>query len=58
MVFGAPTMTGTRAVFALVSTLYLAVAIPWEERSLVQVFGSDYERYRGTVRWRMIPFLY
>jgi len=51
-------MTGTRAVFALVSTLYLAVAIPWEERSLVQVFGSDYERYRGTVRWRMIPFLY
>jgi protein-S-isoprenylcysteine O-methyltransferase Ste14 len=58
MVFGSPTMTGTRAVFALVSTLYLAVAIPWEERSLVQVFGPDYERYRRNVRWRMIPFLY
>ena len=58
MVFGSPTMTGTRAVFAFVSTLYLAVAIPWEERSLVQVFGSEYERYRRDVRWRMIPFLY
>ena len=58
MVFGTPTMTATRAVFAFVSTLYLAVAIPWEERSLVQVFGPDYERYRRDVRWRMIPFLY
>ena len=58
MVFGSPTMTGTRAVFAIVSTLYLGVAIPWEERSLVQVFGSEYERYRRNVRWRMIPFLY
>ena len=58
MVFGAPTMTATRATFAVISTLYLALAIPWEERSLVDVFGSDYEQYRQRVRWRMIPFLY
>jgi methanethiol S-methyltransferase len=57
-VFGAPTMTATRAVFAIVSTAYLAVAIPWEERSLVDTFGSDYEAYRQTVRWRMLPFIY
>ena len=58
LVFGSPTMTGTRAVFAVVSTLYLAVAIPWEERSLVHVFGVEYEKYRKKVRWRMIPFVY
>jgi len=58
IVFGTPTMTGTRLAFAAISTLYLAVAIPWEERSLVQVFGPDYEKYRRSVRWRMIPFLY
>jgi protein-S-isoprenylcysteine O-methyltransferase Ste14 len=58
MVCGSPTMTGTRAVFAVISTLYLAVAIPWEERSLVHVFGVEYEKYRKKVRWRMIPFVY
>jgi protein-S-isoprenylcysteine O-methyltransferase Ste14 len=30
MVFGAPDMTATRALFAVVSTGYLALAIPWE----------------------------
>ena len=27
-------------------TAYLALAIPWEERSLVETFGADYEAYR------------
>lgn len=58
LVFGAPSMTATRAVFAIVSTLYLAVAIPLEERSLLDVFGAEYEAYRRTVRWRMIPGIY
>ncbi len=40
--FGAPTMTATRAVFAVVSTGYLAMAIPWEERSLIATFGEAY----------------
>jgi methanethiol S-methyltransferase len=57
-VFGAPAMTATRASFAAISTAYLALAIPWEERSLVEVFGNEYQTYRRNVRWRMIPFLY
>ena len=58
MVFGAPVMTATRFTFALISTAYLAIAIHWEERSLVGVFGAAYEKYRTQVRWRMIPFVY
>ena len=57
-VFAAPDMTGTRLVFAIVSTAYLAVAIPWEERALVAAFGDDYRAYQRRVRWRMVPGLY
>src|SRR5207237_389055 len=55
LVFGAPDMTGTRALFAIVSTLYLAIAIPFEERSLVAVFGEPYRHYQRVTRWRMLP---
>ena len=55
---GTPDMTATRAVFALVSTAYVAMAIPWEERGLVDTFGAEYDGYRRRVRWRMIPFVY
>jgi protein-S-isoprenylcysteine O-methyltransferase Ste14 len=58
LVFGSPLMTGTQAVFALVSTAYLALAIPFEERGLVETFGHEYEVYRQRVRWRMIPGVY
>jgi protein-S-isoprenylcysteine O-methyltransferase Ste14 len=57
-VFGAPEMTATRAVFAVVSCAYLMLAVPLEERSLIDTFGHDYERYRLKVRWRMLPGLY
>ena len=57
-VFGAATMTFDRLVFAGLTTIYLIVAIPWEERSLERTFGEEYERYKATVRWRMIPFVY
>ena len=40
MVFGTPHMTMTRLTFAVISTAYLAIAIPFEERGLVDVFGS------------------
>jgi protein-S-isoprenylcysteine O-methyltransferase Ste14 len=58
LVFGAPTMTGTRAVFAVISTLYLAIAIPFEERGLADVFGEAYRTYQQRTRWRMLPGLW
>ena len=54
-VFGAPDMTGTRLVFAAVSTFYLVVAIPIEERSLVVAFPDEYRAYQSRTRWRMFP---
>jgi isoprenylcysteine carboxyl methyltransferase (ICMT) family protein YpbQ len=56
--FAAAHMTADRLAFAAISTAYLLVAIPWEERSLLQVFGPAYARYREKVRWRVIPFVY
>ena len=56
--FGAAHMTGDRLAFAAITTLYLVIAIPWEERSLVRSFGDDYRRYTRDVRWRIIPFIY
>lgn len=58
LVFATPHMTMTRFVFAVVSTLYLAVAIPFEERSLIGVFGEAYRGYQRDVRWRMVPWVY
>ena len=56
--FGAPHMTPTRALFAAVSTAYLMLAIPWEERGLHRTFGAQYEVYRVKTRWRMLPGVY
>ena len=53
-----PEMNGTRLVFAAVSTFYLALAVPFEERDLVRAFGADYEAYQKKVRWRMVPGVY
>jgi protein-S-isoprenylcysteine O-methyltransferase Ste14 len=53
-----PTLTGDRLVFGAVSSLYLVVAIPWEERSLESFFGDAYRRYRHRVQWRVIPYVY
>jgi protein-S-isoprenylcysteine O-methyltransferase Ste14 len=57
-VFAHPHMTGDRFAFALLTSAYLVIAIPWEERSLRDAFGGAYERYQDQVRWRVIPFLY
>jgi len=57
-VFGAAHMTGDRFAFAMLTTLYLVIAVPWEERSLVTSFGEDYRRYARRVRWRIVPFIY
>ena len=58
LVFGAPAMTGTRLSFAVLSTLYIAIAIPLEERALVETFGTEYRAYQKRVRSRMLPGLY
>lgn len=58
MVAGAPVMTSSRLLFAAISVAYLAVAIPFEERSLVESFGEPYRAYQRQVRWRMLPGIY
>jgi methanethiol S-methyltransferase len=58
IVFGASHMTGDRFAFAAISTAYLVVAIPWEERSLLRAFGDAYAEYQRAVRWRVLPFVY
>jgi protein-S-isoprenylcysteine O-methyltransferase Ste14 len=58
IVFGAPAMTMTRLTFAVISTAYLVLAVPFEERGLVETFGPEYASYRERVRWRMIPGIY
>jgi protein-S-isoprenylcysteine O-methyltransferase Ste14 len=57
-VFGSPDMTVDRLTFAGVSSAYILVAIPWEERSLRASLGDGYVRYMETVKWRVLPFVY
>lgn len=58
LVFGAARMTGDRLTFGIITSFYLVIAIPWEERSLVRAFGAAYERYQQQVRWRVLPYVY
>jgi protein-S-isoprenylcysteine O-methyltransferase Ste14 len=58
IVWPASVMTGSRLTFAVLSTLYLIVAIPFEERGLVREFGPSYREYQRHVRWRMLKGIY
>jgi protein-S-isoprenylcysteine O-methyltransferase Ste14 len=58
LVFGAPTMTSGRLLWAAISTLYLVVAIPFEERALSREFGRAYTSYQQKVPWRLVPGLW
>jgi protein-S-isoprenylcysteine O-methyltransferase Ste14 len=58
IVFAVPHMTATRLVFAVVSSIYVLMAIPLEERSLLVTTGGSYERYRKKVRFRLLPGIY
>jgi methanethiol S-methyltransferase len=58
VVFAAPTMTATRLAFAAISSVYLLIAIPFEERSLRRSAGEAYGRYTRDVRWKLVPGLY
>jgi hypothetical protein len=58
LVFGVGTMTGTRLVFAAISCLYVLIAIPFEERSLLATTGGAYNRYVNQVKWKLLPGVY
>jgi len=58
VVFGAAQLTGDRFAFAVISSAYLCIAVPWEERSLERTFGEEYARYKKRVRWRIVPYVY
>ena len=56
-----PKMTIAHLVFAIATTAYILMAIPWEERDLIEAHGDRYRRYRDEVpkilplRWRRGP---
>jgi protein-S-isoprenylcysteine O-methyltransferase Ste14 len=58
LVGAASPMTLDRAVWAVVSTAYLILAMPWEERSLAAAAGPAYAAYCRQVKWRLVPGLY
>jgi protein-S-isoprenylcysteine O-methyltransferase Ste14 len=58
LTFGAAHMTGDRLSFAAISTLYLLIAMPFEERSLRKSFGEKYDNYRRLVPYRLVPYVY
>ncbi len=58
MVFATPVMTTSMLLFAVVSTVYLIAAIPFEERSLLEAFPEKYGAYQRAMKWRLIPFIW
>ncbi len=58
LVFSVSPMTTTRLVLAAISTVYLLIAIPLEERTLRATTGGAYDRYMRRVRWKLIPGVY
>jgi len=58
VVFSVGTMTNTRFVFAAISTAYLLIAIPLEEKTIRMNAGSAYDAYMRKVPWKLIPRIY
>ena len=58
LLWAVPVMTNTRLLFAVLNTVYVVVAIPFEERDLRRSFGAEYERYAQRVRSRVLPGVY
>jgi protein-S-isoprenylcysteine O-methyltransferase Ste14 len=60
--WAAPVMSVGRLVFAIATTLYILIALQFEEADLMASFGTAYASYRGRVpmllpftRWRSAP---
>ena len=51
-----PTMTGAHLLFAIMTSVYMLMAIQWEERDLLAVHGKRYEEYRRQVP-KLVPLL-
>jgi protein-S-isoprenylcysteine O-methyltransferase Ste14 len=47
--WAAPEMTAGHLLLALGLSAYILIALHYEERDLVSLFGADYEAYRGRV---------
>ena len=58
LVFSVGTMTMTRLAFAVISSVYLLIAIPFEERTLRVNSGGAYDDYMRRVPWKLIPRVY
>lgn len=58
IVFAATPMTMTRLVFAVISGIYVLIAIPFEERSLRRTAGAAYAEYMRQVKWKLVPGVY
>jgi len=51
-----PTMTVAHLAFAIITTIYILLAIRWEEQDLLAALGEDYANYRKMVP-KVIPFI-
>ena len=58
LVFAVGTMTMTRLVFASISSVYILIAIPFEERTLRAHSAGGYDDYIRRVPWKLIPHIY
>ena len=52
--FATPTMTWGHLLFAVCMTGYILMALPWEEKDLVEALGDDYRAYQQSVP-RLMP---
>jgi protein-S-isoprenylcysteine O-methyltransferase Ste14 len=51
-----PVMSFDRLVYFLATTIFLIIALPWEEEKLILEFGDNYLRYRSNVPM-IFPFI-
>jgi protein-S-isoprenylcysteine O-methyltransferase Ste14 len=44
-----PVMSASHLLFSIGCTVYILVAIQWEEKDLVDSLGAEYQRYKNEV---------